>query len=276
MNLENLLTLVEIRKGDVYLTVETPRPHKRLVKYVGPVGSSKHYDAGIGAEAIHLGKELVKSILPLVVAAETYILSAGASHCVNLVDEHNAGSLFFGLREQIPDPGSTDSHEHLHEVRAADAEERHVGLTRYSLGQQGLSGSGRAYEQSALGDLAAESSVFLGVAEEIHNLHHFFLGSVQAGDIFESHLDFVFVGEFAVGFAHIERIHAACSAGTAPHVACHAAHHEDPQHHQDHQGEPFQKASPDVFVILYNEFDTRLLRQLIIEGREGSFGIELG
>ena len=53
-----------------------------------------------------------------------------------------------------PHPRGPDAHEHLHEVRARDREERHAGLAGDSARQQRLAGAGRSEEQHPL-DLRA-------------------------------------------------------------------------------------------------------------------------
>ena len=163
MDLEYLLALVEVGKGDVDLAVEASGAHQGLVKDVRAVGGGEDYDAGVGAEAVHFRKQLVEGVLALVVGGEADVLAAGAADGVDLVDEHDAGGLLLGLLEQVAHAGRTDSHEHFHEVGARDGEEGDVGLPRHGLGEQGLAGARRAYKQGSLRDLATEGGVFLGI-----------------------------------------------------------------------------------------------------------------
>src|SRR5581483_9857893 len=58
-----------------------------------------------------------------------------------------------------------------------------VGFARNRLGQHGLAGSGRADEQQALGQNAAQPAVFRGVAQKVHHFAHLGLGLVHSGDI---------------------------------------------------------------------------------------------
>ena len=114
--LEYLQALVLLGQVHVYLTVETACAHEGLVKDVGPVGGGQDDDSGIGAEAVHLGEELVEGVLPLVVGGETYVLAPCAAHSVYLVYEDDAGGLLLGLAEEVAHAGGSHADEHLHEV----------------------------------------------------------------------------------------------------------------------------------------------------------------
>ena len=52
-----------------HLSVESARPQEGGVKDVGAVGGRDHDDAGVALEAVHLRQQLVKCLLPLVIAA---------------------------------------------------------------------------------------------------------------------------------------------------------------------------------------------------------------
>ena len=67
VNIEYLDPLLEFRKVDMNLSVETSGPHQRLVQNVSPVGGGKNDDTRIGVEAIHLRKQLVESVFPFVI-----------------------------------------------------------------------------------------------------------------------------------------------------------------------------------------------------------------
>ena len=189
MHVEYFLTLLDFWKFHVNLPVETSGTHQGLVKNIGAVGGCKHDDSAVGAEAVHLGKELIESVFALVIGRPAHILASCASYGVYFIDEHYAGGLFLGLGEEVAYAACTDAHEHLHEIRAADGEERYVGLPCNCLGEQGLACAGRAYKQSTFGNLASECSIFLGILKEIDNLHYLFLRSVKACHILERDID---------------------------------------------------------------------------------------
>ncbi len=103
MHLKDLLTLLDVRKLNVYLAVKTTCPQQCLVKYVGPVGGCQDNHTAVCSEAIHLSEELVESILPFVIGTEVRVAAAGTPHSVYLIYEHYARRLLLGLLEQIPD-----------------------------------------------------------------------------------------------------------------------------------------------------------------------------
>ena len=70
------------------------------------------------------------------------------------------GAFFVGLLKEVTHLGSTHADEHFHEFRTGDGEERDIGLSGYSLGQQGFTGSGRAYQQGAAFGMEAPISVY--------------------------------------------------------------------------------------------------------------------
>ena len=145
VHVEDGHAVVDVGEVDVYLTVEAPGAQQGLVEDVDAVGGCQAYHAGVAAEAVHLGEELVEGVLALVVRAHVGVASAGAAHGVNLVDEDDARCLLLGLAEEVADTAGAHADKHLHEVRAGHGEEGHVGLACHSLCQQGLAGAGRAY-----------------------------------------------------------------------------------------------------------------------------------
>ena len=96
----------------------------------------------VDTETVHLHQQLVQRLLALVVAA-AHAGAAPPRHGIDLIDEDDARRVPFRFRKHIAHAGSADTHEHLHEIRTGDAEERHVGLARDGLGQQRLTRAGR-------------------------------------------------------------------------------------------------------------------------------------
>src|SRR5438045_2297667 len=80
---------------------------------------------------------------------------------VELVDEHDARRLGFGLLEEIADPCGADADEHLDEFRSAEAEEGDVRFARDGAREQRLAGAGRTDEQDAFRNAASEVGVLL-------------------------------------------------------------------------------------------------------------------
>ena len=151
MHLEDGLTTLEIWVGDRNLPVEPAGPQQRLVQNVGPVGGGHEDHAFTIAEAIHLDKQLVEGLFPLIVAA-AHAGAALATHGINLVDKDNAGAVFPSLLEEVPDPGGAHANKHFHKVGTRNGVERHAGLPGNGAGQEGFTGTRRAIKQHAAGD----------------------------------------------------------------------------------------------------------------------------
>ena len=97
------------------------------------------------------------------------------------------GRVALGLVEQVAHAAGADADEHLDELGAGDAEERHAGLAGDGARQQRLAGARRADEQHAARDARAERGELLGVLEELDDFLELFLGLVDAGDVGEGH-----------------------------------------------------------------------------------------
>ena len=161
VDFQDLLAAAHVGPVDQHVAVEASRTQQGRIERFRPVGGGHHDHAAVGVEAVHLDQQRVERLLALVVAAD----DAGAARLaqrVELVDEDDAGGLGLGLLEHVADAGGADADEHLDEVRARQAEERHAGLAGDGLGQQGLAGSRRPDEQNSLGNPAAEDLIFFG------------------------------------------------------------------------------------------------------------------
>jgi hypothetical protein len=154
-----------------------------------------------------------------------------AADRVDLVDEDDAGRVLLGLLEHVAHARGADADEHLDEVGTGDREERHLGLAGDGLGEQRLTGTGRADQQHAARDLAAELLELAGVAQEFHEFDHFLLGLLDAGDVGEGDLDLVLAEHARAALAEGHR---APAAGAALHLA----HEEDPHADQQQHREP--------------------------------------
>ena len=169
MDLQDLFAALEVGQFHRNTAVKAAGTGQSRVKGIRTVGGREDDDAAVALEAVHLGEQLVQGLLTLVVAAQLAAVALLADG-VYLVDEHDAGGLFLGLLEEVTDFGCAHAHEHLHELRAGDGEERHVGFARHGLCQHGLAGTRRADEQDALGHRGTDLFVFLGVVQIIDDL----------------------------------------------------------------------------------------------------------
>ena len=260
VDVENLLALLHVGKSHLDLAVETPGAHQRLVEDVGPVGGGQNDDARIGLEAVHLREELVERILPLIVAREPGILAAGAADGVDLVDEDDARRLLLGLLEKVADTRGAHADEHLHEVGTRNREERHVGFACDGLRQQGLTRPRRAYEQRSLGNFGSQLLIFVGLLEEIHDLHDLDLGLLQPGHILERDaFGVILVEHLRLGLAHVHDAAARTASGTARHRTHDENPHADNQHPRQQVDQHVRPVVGLVFIDHGNDLPGLLL-----------------
>ncbi len=227
VDLEDRGAALHVRAVQDDLAVEAAGAQERRVEDVGPVGGGDDDDVGVGVEAVHLDEDLVQGLLALVVrAAEAG--AALAADRVDLVHEHDARAVALGLVEQVADAAGADAHEHLDELGAGDAEERHAGLAGHGAGHQRLAGARRADEQHAARDARAERVELLGVLEELHDLLELHLGLVHAGDVRERHHGLVAEEHPGAALAEGHRL-VVGALGLAHHEEDEAADHEERQ-----------------------------------------------
>ena len=183
VNPQDLLAPLEVRRADRDLPVEAAGPEQRRIEDVGAVGRRDDDDALVRGEAVHLDEQLVQRLLALFVAERA--AAAAAADRVELVDEDDARRVAAGVLEQLADARGADAGVHLDEVRAAGEEERHARFAGHRSRQQRLAGAGRADQQHALGNAAADRREPAGLAQEVDDLLHFLLRFVDAGDVGE-------------------------------------------------------------------------------------------
>ena len=148
---------------------------------------------------------------------------ARVSDGVELVDEDDAGRRLLGLLKQIPHARGANADEHLDEVRAAQAEERHPRLAGNGPGQERLARPRRPDQEYALRKLRAELRELGRFRQEAHDLACFLDGLVDAGEIREVRtrraIDLV---DLRPTLPHLQNV------GPSPH----AAHQESPDQEQ--------------------------------------------
>ena len=67
MHFKNGPALGQVRHVHVNLAVKAPCTHEGLVQNIRTVGRREDDDSAVGAEAVHLGEELVEGVFPFVV-----------------------------------------------------------------------------------------------------------------------------------------------------------------------------------------------------------------
>ncbi len=244
MDLEDRLAFAGFRQRHHDLAVEATGAQQRGVEDVGAVGGRHDDDAFGGLEAVHLGEQLVERLLPFVVPAAESGASLAADR-VDLVDEDDGPTHPACLLEQVANTAGADTDEHLHEVRAGDAEEPDARLARHSACEQGLAGAWRADEQDALGNPGADLAEAVGHAEEVDHLGDLLLHPGVAGDVVEGGRRLV--GVVGLGLAAPDGHHAA-------HLALRAALHpdeesDDQQHGQEDRQHPEQPVAARLLEL---------------------------
>ena len=228
MHREDAFAALHVGTVDDDAAIEAAGAQQRRIEHVRAVGRGHQDDAFVALEAVHLDEQLVQRLLALVVAAAEPG-AAMAADGVNLVDEDDAGRVLLALLEQVADAAGADADEHLDEVRAADREERHVGLAGNGAREQRLARSRGAHQQDALGNAAAELLELLRLAQELDDLLELVLGLVDAGDVLERHLLLRAGRQLRLALAERQRLVAA---------ALHLAHEEDPEADQQQDRRP--------------------------------------
>ncbi len=250
VNLEDLDAVLQLGQIDVDLTVEATGTEQRLVEDVGTVGGCQDDDTRIGAEAVHLGEQLVERRFAFVVGGCTAPRGTGSTDGVDLVDEDDAGGLLLGLAEEVAHTAGAHAHKHLDKVGTRHGEEGYVSFAGHGLGKQGLAGAGRPDEEGALGNLAAQIGELLRVLEELDNLLHLLLGFAESGNVLEgdAHLVVLLI-DLRLAAADVED---AADAATATSVlAAHASEEDEPEE-EDHDegGEDVEEDVPAASGLL--------------------------
>ncbi len=159
-----------------------------------------------------------------------------AADRVDFVDEDDAGGVLLTLLEEVAHARGAHADEHLDEVRAADREERDVGLAGDCAGEEGLAGSRGAHQEHALGNAAAELLELLRFLEELDDFLELFLGLVYPGDVLERYFFLRTGGQLRAALAERQ--------GLVP-AALHLPHDEDPEpDHQEDGGPGIQHVGP--------------------------------
>ena len=90
VNLQNLLPPLKRWQVHINLTVEPARTEQGIVQNIRTVGGGDNDDAFVGIKTIHLHKQSIQGLLPLVMAASDATEPAPA-HRIDLIDKNDAG-----------------------------------------------------------------------------------------------------------------------------------------------------------------------------------------
>ena len=237
MDFQGFQTALEVGTVHDHPAVKTAGTQQRLIQDLGSVGGCQNHHALGGIEAVDLTQQLVQGLVVGHILGIT-----AAAHCIDFIDKNDAGRHFGGLLEQVPHTAGTHAHEHIVKAGAGNGEEGHPRLTGYCLGDQGLTGTGRAHQQHTLGQLGTDFRVFLGIVEEVDDLHQRLLGLILARHIPKGNAGLLFHVDLDLAAAE-----AAGNAVTAHAFGDHAHHQEEHRKHQH-----VEQNADDPGIILHN------------------------
>src|SRR5512146_1228599 len=119
MDIEDFQASLAVRQVDHNLAVKSTGPHQGRIQNLRSIGGRHHnYPAG-GFKAIHLRQQLVESLLALFVSSHGAYAGSLSSNSINLIDENDGWSSFFGLIKQITHPRCAYPDKHFHKLGAA-------------------------------------------------------------------------------------------------------------------------------------------------------------
>src|SRR6185437_411684 len=220
------------------------------IKHIRPIRRRHQNDALRRVEPVHFDKQLIKRLFTFVIPAPES-RAAQTANGVYFIDEDNAGSMFLSLLEQITHTRGPDSHEHLHEIRSADAEERHPGFSGNRFRQQRLARTRRPHDQHAFGDAPTEFLELPRFFQKLNDLLHFFFGFFNAGHIGERHLLPLFGGHSGAALHKRQ--------GLVP-SDLHLTHEEKPEAEEEKKRSPRDEEGhvPGAFIRRF-DFDSDIL-----------------
>ena len=115
MNLEDSLSALCVGIADSNLAVKTAGSQESRIKDIGSVCRRNDDNSLIFFKAVHLNKELVKSLLSLVVSA-AHACTSVTAYGINLINKDNRRSVLLCLVKKVSDSRSTDADIHLNEI----------------------------------------------------------------------------------------------------------------------------------------------------------------
>ena len=113
-----------------------------------------------------------------------------------------------------------------------------MGFPRHRFGQQGLTCTGRAYQQCALGESGADLRIFPRIVQEIHHFHQGFLRLIFPCHILERDTGLLLYIDLGVALTYAQR-----TAGAAHFLKYHAQQNPHQQYRQYHIQQYIQYSS---------------------------------
>ncbi|CAB4667133.1 unannotated protein [freshwater metagenome] len=155
MHLQDCKAPKKVRSINGNLTIKATRTKECWIQNVRSVCCGNQDDAAGDIKAIHFNQHLVECLLALIVTA-AHTCTTMTTHGINFIDKDNCGCICFGLLEKISHATSTNTHEHLNEVRSGNRKEWDSSLAGNSTGQQRLTCSRRTIEKNTLRNFGSD------------------------------------------------------------------------------------------------------------------------
>ena len=113
-----------------HLAIEASWAQQGRIKHIGAVRGRDDNDIGLFIKAVQFNEQLVERLLSFVIATQTRIVTL-AAYSVDLIDKDDAWRVVFSFFKEIAHSRSSNTYEHLHKFRAANAVESHISLARH-------------------------------------------------------------------------------------------------------------------------------------------------
>ena len=169
VHLEDLHTPLQVRLIHNDLPVKTAGTQQRLVQDLRTVRRAQDQDPAGAVEAVHFAQKLVQRLFPLLISAAILGITASADS-IDLIDKNDTRRVFGRFLEQVAHTGRAHAHIQFNKIRTGQGEKRHMRFSGNRLCQKRFTGSGRTYEQRALGKLRADLGIPARIVQEIHDL----------------------------------------------------------------------------------------------------------
>ena len=124
--------------------------------------------------------------------------------CIDLVDKDNCWCILFRLSKEVAYTCSTDTNEHLYEIRSRYGVERNARFACNSTSKEGLTCSRRAIEKNTLRDLCSHILIFLRFSEKILDLTELLNCLISASHIGEGICWVLFIVELRLRTTKLE------------------------------------------------------------------------
>ena len=259
MNSKNLPASSDVRHSHRDLPVEASRSQDCRVQNIHTVGRCENNNSLICPKTVHLYQKLIQRLFTLVVAsAETGAAASG--DCVDLIDEHDAGMIILGVREQVAYTRSADTDEHFHEIGTRNREERNTCLAGNSLGNQRFTCSGRSDKQYTLGYSCSESRILRRIPQEIHKFLEILLLLLKACYVIKCDRLLIGSGHSRPALSEIHHLRVRPAALSV---------HQNKEEHENAGGRDDQEHRVHHRIISRNivdrNFDTVVLRGILLD-----------